>query len=306
MPTLHSQKAVYQVDIPTLYSNLQDFRILASLCRQILATKATEIVVRFDQCTFFKANAVACISAALAYARQQGKVVTVDISSMAPPVYRACCNYKFVQHFGGPSGFGSQNTIELRQFRLANEDLVDYLFTQVPGHQFFPHLSPALRRALCKRFIEIYVNAFTHSRSPVGAYSCGQGYPFGIFPFQLTVVDLGVGIPAKVREFLGQPQMSGRQALHWALQEGHSTKFLPGVSGAYGLGLKLLSDLATLNRGRLEIYSHDSYACIQQSGVLVDNFAEDFPGTVLNLELRQDDNFYYLTTEGVVSPKDSF
>jgi hypothetical protein len=61
--------------------------------------------------------------------------------------------------------------------------------------------------------------------------------------------------------------------------------------------------LARLNRGRLEIYSHDSYACIQQSGVFVDNFEEDFPGTVLNLELRQDDNFYYLTSEDMSSPE---
>ena len=173
----------------------------------------------------------------------------------------------------------------------------------MPGHQFFPHISPALRRALCLRFVEIYINAFVHSQSPVGAYSCGQGYPFGNFPFQLTVVDLGVGIPANVKEFLGQPQMTGRQALHWALQEGHSTKFPAGGSGASGLGLKLLSDLATLNRGRLEIYSHDSYACIQQSGVSGDSFYENFPGTVLNLELRQDDNFYHLTSEEMTSPK---
>jgi hypothetical protein len=297
---------VLSIDIPTLYSSYSDFRTLAALCRQIMETTAAEIAVKFHQCTFFKANAVACISAALEYARNHGKAVVVDFSSMTEPVYRACCNYKFVHHFGGPFGSHSANTIKLRHFELANEDLVDYLFTQVPGHQFFPHISPALRFALCKRFIEIYVNAFTHSHSPVGAYSCGQGYPFGIFPFQLTVVDLGVGIPANVREFLGQPQISGRRALRWALQEGHSTKFRPDDKETRGLGLKLLSDLARLNGGKLEIYSHDGYACIQHSRVLVDNFEEDFPGTVLNLELRQDDNFYHLTTEDATSPKNIF
>jgi hypothetical protein len=291
------------INIPTLYSNHPDFRLLAALCRQIMETTAAEIVVKFDQCVFFKANAVACISAALEYAHQHGKTVVVDFPSMAEPVYRACCNYKFVHHFGGAFGSRSTNTIELRKFQLADKDLIDYLFTQMPGHQFFPQISPALRRALCLRFVEIYINAFVHSQSPVGAFSCGQGYPSGIFPFQLTVVDLGIGIPANVREFLGQPQMTGRQALYWALQEGHSTKFPPGGSGAFGLGLKLLSDLARLNRGRLEIYSHDGYACIQQSGVIVDNFEKDFPGTVLNLELRQDDNFYYLTSEDMSSPE---
>lgn len=194
MQTLH-------LEIPTLYSNLLDFRTLAALCRQIMETSAAEIVVKFDQCIFFKANAVACISAALDYARHHGKTVVVDFSSMPEPVYRACSNYKFVQHFGGPFGSRFVNTIELHKFQLADKDLIDYLFTQVPGHQFFPQISPALRRALCLRFVEIYINAFVHSQSPVGAFSCGQGYPSGIFPFQLTVVDLGIGIPANVREF---------------------------------------------------------------------------------------------------------
>jgi hypothetical protein len=101
--------------------------VLAALCRQILETTAAEIVVTFEQCAFFKANAVACISAALEYARHHGKTVVVDFSSMTEAVYRACSNYKFVQHFGGPIGRRSANTIELRHFELANEDLVDYL-----------------------------------------------------------------------------------------------------------------------------------------------------------------------------------
>jgi hypothetical protein len=177
------------------------------------------------------------VCATLKCAEQQGKTVQVDFAGMTEPVYRACCNYGFVQHFGGPAGSRTANTIEVCQFQLANKELVDYLFMQVPGHQFFPQISPALRHALCKRFIEIYVNAFTHSHSPIGAYSCGQGYPSGFFPFQLTVVDLGIGIPANVREFLGNHQMSGGQALKWALQEGHSTRFRPYDKEAHGLGL---------------------------------------------------------------------
>jgi len=111
------------LDVPTLYSNHPAFRTLAALCRQIMETPAAEIVVKFHQCIFLKANAVACISAALEYARHHGKTIVVDFSSMAEPVYRACCNYKFVHHFGGPFGGHSVNTIELRQFQLADKDL---------------------------------------------------------------------------------------------------------------------------------------------------------------------------------------
>jgi hypothetical protein len=113
------------IDIPTLYSNHPDFRLLAALCRQIMETTAAEIVVKFDQCAFFKANAVACISAAIEYARHHGKTVVVDFSSTPEPVYRACSNYKFVQHFGGPFGGRSVNTIELCKFQLADRDLID-------------------------------------------------------------------------------------------------------------------------------------------------------------------------------------
>lgn len=189
------------IEIPTLFSEQHDFHRLAILCKQIMDTTATEIIVRFDRCTFLKANAVACIAAALQYARYHGKTVHIEHSSMQEPVYRASCNYKMLQHFGAQINSGSANTIELRQFRLADEDLVNYLFTRVAKHRFFPKISDTLRRALCNRLIEIYVNAFAHSHSPIGTFSCGQGYPRWWRSFQLTVVDLGIGIPANVREF---------------------------------------------------------------------------------------------------------
>lgn len=295
----------FELNIPTLYSNQQDFRQLTALCRQVLKTDAPRVNVLFHECTFLKASAVACLSAALEYARDQGRAVEFDFSSMPESVYRACCNYQFFSYFGGPLGKGSSNTIALRKFSLADQDLFGYLSTQVTHHQFFPTLSATLRRALCARLIEIYANAFTHSRSPVATFSCGQGYPFGVFHFQLTVVDLGVGIPANVRTFLKQPRLSGRQALQWALEEGHSTKLTVANNRSAGLGLKLLCDLAQLNQGKLEIYSHDSYACIQRAGIKVNNFVEDFPGTVLNLELRNDDSFYHLTSENSSSPNNA-
>jgi hypothetical protein len=285
------------LEIPTLYSNKRDFQKLARLCRRILKTSAQEIIVCFPDCRFFKASAVACLTAALKCARNQNKSVRIAFDTIQEDVYRACCNYGFLHYFGGPASGGSLNTITLRQFHVADRELINYLFNKVPDHKFFPHISTKLRTALCSRFVEIYMNAFVHSKSTVGAFSCGQGYSAWSLPFQLTVVDLGIGIPANVRYFLDQPGMTGERAIQWALQEGHSTKFARGTQRTSGLGLNLLSELAQLKDGKLEIYSHDGYACIRKSGIITNTFPENFPGTVLNLELKKDVNFYYLTEE---------
>lgn len=75
---------------------------------------------------------------------------------------------------------------------------------------------------------------------------------------------------------------------------------------AAGLGLSLLIELCKLNRGKLEIYSHDSYTFLAKDKMNSHSTAKYyFPGTVINIELRNDDNFYYLKTEDISSPESS-
>lgn len=92
-------------------------------------------------------------------------------------------------------------------------------------------------------------------------------------------------------------ELSGIDAIKWALQENNTTKpkseNIPG-----GLGLKIICDFARLNKGKVQIISSDG--CWQLSHEKEEFLVLDypFPGTLVNLEFNLDDqSFYYLENE---------
>ncbi len=78
---------------------------------------------------------------------------------------------------------------------------------------------------------------------------------------KLTAIDFGVGIPVNVRQFLQKDSLSAKDALSWAFQSGTTTRrsVAPG-----GTGLDSLKKFVKSKRGKIEIYSHDGYALIDQ------------------------------------------
>ena len=140
-----------------------------------------------------------------------------------------------------------------------------------------------------------YSNAFEHSRTEVGVFTCGQHFRHRN-DLILTVVDFGRGIPAKVKAFLSQfvdearvAKLSGADCVKWAFERGNTTS-MGGV--ARGLGLDLLKDFVRINQGKLEVYSNDGYAIIDKEGERFDNSPISFQGTVVHITLRCDEKLY--------------
>ena len=114
-----------------------------------------------------------------------------------------------------------------------------------------------------------------------------------------TVIDLGTGIPANVRAFQDDPALPAHVAMNWAFQPGNTTKI--GSMGR-GLGLDLLRRFISLNKGCLEVFSHDGYARIEEKGETYETRENLFEGTILNISLHCDDSYYCFTSEPPSSP----
>lgn len=159
------------------------------------------------------------------------------------------------------------------------------------------HVSDKLRDAISERMWEIYDNAFEHSGTQIGVFSCGQHFP-SQDELVLSVVDFGVGIPAKVRIFAGidprSKDLPAHACLRWAFTRGKSTS-QEGV--ARGLGLDLLKEFVRVNQGKLEVYSNEGYALIDKDGERFTNRTASFEGTVFHITLRCDENLYRFTAE---------
>lgn len=285
------------IEVPTINDTLWDFRTLRRIWHQ--ATTATEVRLEFSKCRFLKQNAVAFLGGLIRLLRQRGIKTVVGVSTLVPTVRKNLDKNGFIKAFTGQAYPWKDNTIPYREDWNSNpRGFQNYLSTEWLG-QGWIGISSALRDCIVERVAETYLNAFEHSASPVGVFTCGQYYP-QLRMLHLALVDFGVGIPHNVRRFLGQASaetLNGGKCMEWAFRAGTSTKSAEGISR--GLGLDLLKSFIAANHGEMTIMSHDGYVSIVDTGVTYDSLGHFFDGTLINISLRCDDKYYSLASENV-------
>ena len=292
--------AVKVIQIPTINDAAADFQKLFMLLSQVNGTKE-DVQFGFDLCNFLGPNAVAFLGGVARLIEARSGSVCFDWSSLkSNKTLESLCNNGFAQTFGYESDMQRIDTIPYREDRLLDmNNIMDYLTLNWIGNGWV-HVSPRLRDAIAGRMWENYSNAFEHSGTPVGVFSCGQ-----LFRRHknliLSVVDFGRGIPTNVRTFLRQyadesqvAQITDSTCLKWAFGRGNTT-CMGGV--ARGLGLDLLKEFVRINQGKLEVYSNKGYAIIDHTGESFESRKREFGGTVMHITLRCDENLYRFRDE---------
>lgn len=287
------QKSQVLLRVPTINDNPWDFDKLFGFWEQV-NHDGLHVTFDFSSCWFLRQNAVAFLGGLARLVEYRGGIARFDWDSLRPAVGRNLAKNCFRDAFGNQTSVGTGHSIPYREDTAAgNASLMEYLKRMWLGRGWVS-VSPALRDAIVGRVWEIYVNAFEHSESPIGVFSCGQHFPRNQ-ELTLTVVDFGVGIPSNVRRFVRNPTLSAGRTLTWAFQAGNTTK--PNGMGR-GMGLELLKEFVRVNKGVLEVFSHDGYARITEKQEKYEVRArKTFEGTILNVSLRCDDRYYCLQSE---------
>lgn len=205
----------------------------------------------------------------------------------------------FLSSFGqAASSPASGAAIPYKEHAAENtKQIKDYLRYAWLGRGWM-NVSAQLRDEIVSHVVEIYDNAFTHARSPIGVTSCGQYYPY-LKRLKLTIADFGVGIPANVQRFLGSPDLAPAEAIRWALQSGNTTYLRQAPRG---LGLDLLRSFVKTNGGLLDVFSGGGYVRIGKDSDRFGNMTHTFPGTLVNITLQCDARFYFLASEVIGGP----
>lgn len=261
--------------------------------------------VDFDlsKCYFLRPNAVAFLGGIARMVESSGRKATFIWDSLRSSAVRANLSQNgFAGTFGHPITAWEGNSIPYREDRALDMNaIMDYLTYKWLGKGWI-HISDRLRDAIAGRMWEIYNNAFEHSNSKIGVFSCGQHFKKKN-ELLLTVIDFGRGIPENVKTFFRKyvdagtvSKLSGAACLKWAFERGNST-----ISDivARGLGLDLLKEFVRLNQGKLEVYSNDAYALINSEGDHFVNKGISFGGTIMHLTLRCDERLYSFKDEPV-------
>ncbi len=294
------------IDVPSINRGSMAYGQLCDLWSLVESANASEITLKFSQCNFLSQTAVAFLAGLIRWVENKGHALIIDWRTIQHRVLTNLRQNGFASTFGREYGPWQGNSVPYRQDRIDDEtNLIRYLKEAwlVEG---WVHFSPDLRNEVAGRVWEIYANAFEHAHSPVGVFTCGQHYPKAK-KLDLSVVDFGVGIPPNVRSYLHQPDLGPEAAMEWALRKGNTTN--PRGLGR-GLGLDLLRELIDVNKGSLEVFSHDGFLGIgsdgtsaQPGGPFFGTIAGDaFPGTVVVLTLRCDDITYTLSSEKTKHP----
>jgi hypothetical protein len=288
---------VKTVFIPTLNDSAADFERLFSIWDQ---ANDYFLDVRFDfsGCRFLRPNAVAFLGSLARLIESRSGTAVFDWDTLKNAAVTTNLSQNgFAGYFGHTSSGWTGNSIPYREDNVRDVNgIMDYLEIYWLGRGWV-QVSKRLRDDIVGHVWEIYNNAFEHSGSEIGAFSCGQHLP-GYNELLLSVVDFGQGIPAKVRNFVRSDpraqQLTAARCLRWAFQRGTTTKQKeePG-----GLGLDLLKEFVQVNKGKLEVYSNDGYALIDKDGEYFSNITTSFEGTVFHITLHCDENLYRFADE---------
>jgi len=293
------------IRVPTVNDYTSDFYALFKIW-EIAQSDPSHVAFDFSNCIFLRHNAIAFIGGlirSIQFARGRAEV---KWETLRPRIRQLLERNGFIQHFP-PPGYSSSGTprsassIPYREDISENRDgIMGYLKQEWLGTEWIQqHISADGRNAIVGAAWEIYANAFEHSSTRIGVFSCGQYYPKTRL-LKLTVVDFGVGIPKNVRSFFNDVEIAPAAALEWAFKSGTTTK---PERDCRGVGLDILKGLVAINGGRMEIFSHDAYGVIDERGEIYSRCTSHFDGTLVNITLKcHGDCHYYLISEEIRKP----
>ena len=283
---------------PSVISDCDGYRHLSEIYGMVLSQENPEVEIVFNQCWEFQSNLAAVLGSILTDLKDRGYNISLTLP-IAMKVRRSLSRCKFLKAFEIISNsLERENYIEYHIFSPEeSNDFKIYIEEQLMRKQKFPAHSQMAGKLIQESILEIFVNAVEHGKCD-RIFCCGE-YISGDDPpvLNMSIVDRGHTIMRTVNEFMARKSLPRRfsscEAIHWALEEGHTTKDFPG-----GLGLTRLRNFVDANRGGMQIVS-DRGMVEYSGGDMIDyDMVTPFVGTIVTMKFNFDDNQnYYIAKE---------
>ena len=236
---------------------------------------------------WFSANLCAALGSILDI--HSNNLNTIYFNHISPEIERILLKNDFLSYFGRSRLIDNHHTT-IRFLKLKTTDgkyFNNYVVHELIGRTELPQMSDLVKAKMTEAIYEIFVNAQIHSESKE-IYTCGQFFPRE-HKIEFTIVDRGIGFKRKVNERFNS-NLSSIQAIEWAIKDKNTTKI--GVTG--GIGLALLKEFIERNKGKMQIVSDDGFYQFDTQGEQKQFFNGSFPGTIVNLQFKTDDNSSYV------------
>lgn len=213
----------------------------------------------------------------------------INFNHISPQIELILLKNDFLTYYGEKRAVDVNNTtikfqkLKPRDGKYFKNYVIDEL---IEGHMSdLPKMSEGVKEKIIEAIYEIFVNAQIHSETKF-IYTCGQFYP-NLNNIEFTIVDTGIGFRDRINNKFGR-NLNSTQAIKWAVQDKMTTKIVSG-----GIGLALLKEFISINNGKMQIVSNDGFYQFDETGETLKKFSGEFPGTIVNLQFRTDDNNNY-------------
>lgn len=273
------------------------YNFLINLYWSVKEQEERQISLDFSSCLIFDANLSAVLGAIIDELRHKG--YNFSFSNLSHNVLNTFNNgFSEAIHIKSEKAKIEKDTsVKYRFFSISEgTEFKQYIDDELISKQKFPKHTKLVGRSINLNIYEVFVNAITHGNSRA-VYCCGEYLPDLQPPkLDMTIVDCGITIHKNVNSFLestGKPVIRPDEAIRWAIEEGNTTKPTTG-----GLGLSLLINFLTLNKGSMHIVSSSGILSYENGITTVGTLDGEFPGTIVNMHFNfDDDNTYYMSGE---------
>lgn len=295
----------------SINSDHTGYEYLTSIYYEIINTSKQDkdIELNFKKTTWIDANLSAVLGAILRIVRLNG--YNVYFSNLNGAISNILNRNGFL-NFGDiykPSST-TDTVINYWQFAsIQNDAFSVYVNDEILAKTCFPKCSDLLKDEIIRNMFELFNNAAIHGKSDY-IFTCGQHYPNkNPATLDFTIVDIGKSFLENVNNYKNlrnESNLNSHEAIDWATKEKNSTKI--GKPG--GLGLSLLLDFLSINKGKIQIVSDNGYweYCNGRTNAYNKELDCIFPGAIVNIEFNVGDNndFYLLKKESSISVDNIF
>ncbi|MFA7084085.1 MAG: ATP-binding protein [Arcobacteraceae bacterium] len=244
---------------------------------------------------WFDANLSAVLGAILDRITNDG-LNTIEFKTVSSNIQKILQKNSFLEHYGFNTIYDTYNTT-IKYLKLKTTDsryFNDYVENDLLSRNELPKMSEAVHEKIGESIHEMFINAKIHSETEF-IYTCGQFFPRDN-NLNFTIVDSGIGFAKRIEKNLGY-SLSSKDAIKWAMEDGHTTK--QNVSG--GIGLALLKEFILQNKGKIQIISGDAFYELSNTIVTIQQLKYYFDGSIISMTFKTNDTVSYLLADEINS-----
>lgn len=279
----------------TIYSTFESYNNLLRLFnRYTIHNNVNRIIMNFQKNTWFDANLLPLLYAYVILGASHGVKSSYD-NDFSCPFHKVLIRNGFAKYCFNleykPKN--SETVVPFKVFQSNNTyGFGAYIDAEIT--RYFPIMENRVKRDLSIFIQELFGNAQIHSGCSE-VYTCGQYY-YQKHKMDFTIVNLGTTIGENVIPFLTEKHKKlPDNNISWAVQPEHSTKRI----NSGGMGLSLMQEFIYHNNGKYQIVSGNEFWELNHKFINEKTFPYSFPGTLINIEIDQNDTSYYKYREKI-------